>query len=81
MLARLRDGQGTTNLLSRALAAVDKKLDVVPDPTQLSYHLPKSQRFPQVCLSVSQCLISASTVDGPFAGLRSGRCRGSGAWG
>ena len=46
-LPLISEMQGTTNLLSRALAAVDKKLDVIPDPTQLSYHLPASQQFPK----------------------------------
>ncbi|GBG88595.1 hypothetical protein CBR_g48125 [Chara braunii] len=31
---------GTTNLLTRSLAAVGKKLDVVSDPHQVHYHLP-----------------------------------------
>lgn len=32
--------QGTTNLLTRALAAVDVRLDTIPDPVQIHYHLP-----------------------------------------
>lgn len=32
--------QGTTNLLTRALATVGRKLDTVPDPVQVRYHLP-----------------------------------------
>jgi len=40
--------QGTTNLLRRALAAVGKQLETIPDPTQVKYHLPASSRFPQV---------------------------------
>ncbi len=32
--------QGTTNLLTRALAAVDQKLETIPDPVQVHYHLP-----------------------------------------
>jgi prolycopene isomerase len=32
--------QGTTNLLTRALAAVDQHLEVLPDPVQVHYHLP-----------------------------------------
>lgn len=39
---------GTTNLITRALAAVGKKLDTVPDPTQIHYHLPKSEAHPEV---------------------------------
>lgn len=32
--------QGTTNLLTRALAAVGRKLETIPDPVQVRYHLP-----------------------------------------
>jgi prolycopene isomerase len=32
--------RGHTNLLTRALAAVDQRCDTVPDPAQLEYHLP-----------------------------------------
>lgn len=31
---------GTTNLLTRALALVDKSLPTIPDPVQVRYHLP-----------------------------------------
>ncbi|XGV98942.1 MAG: carotenoid isomerase [Leptolyngbya sp. BL-A-14] len=31
---------GTTNLLTRALQAVDVHLDTIPDPVQIHYHLP-----------------------------------------
>ncbi len=40
--------EGTTNLITRALAAVGKSLDTVPDPTQIHYHLPRSPAHPQV---------------------------------
>ncbi len=33
--------QGTTNLLTRALQAVDQTLPSVPDPVQIAYHLPE----------------------------------------
>ncbi|MEB3180214.1 MAG: carotenoid isomerase [Nostocaceae cyanobacterium] len=33
--------QGTTNLLTRALDAVNVSLDVIPDPVQIHYHLPQ----------------------------------------
>jgi prolycopene isomerase len=33
--------QGTTNLLTRALKAVNVSLDTIPDPVQIHYHLPK----------------------------------------
>ncbi|HIK56044.1 MAG TPA: carotene isomerase [Synechococcales cyanobacterium M55_K2018_004] len=32
--------QGTTNLLTRALAAVGQQIDTIPDPVQVCYHLP-----------------------------------------
>ncbi len=32
--------QGTTNLLTRALAAVNVSIKVIPDPVQIHYHLP-----------------------------------------
>lgn len=38
---------GGTNLITQALEHVGKSVDIVPDPTQLEYHLPKSERFPQ----------------------------------
>ena len=40
--------RGTTNLITRALSAVGKSLDTVPDPTQIHYHLPPSKAHPQV---------------------------------
>ncbi|KAL4423632.1 hypothetical protein ABPG77_009219 [Micractinium sp. CCAP 211/92] len=38
---------GTTNLMTRALASVGKRLPTVPDPTQIHYHLPPSAAHPQ----------------------------------
>lgn len=38
---------GTTNLMTRALASVGKRLQTVPDPTQIHYHLPASKAHPQ----------------------------------
>lgn len=32
--------QGTTNLLTRALEAVNVKIETIPDPVQIHYHLP-----------------------------------------
>lgn len=32
--------QGTTNLLTRALAAVGMEIETIPDPVQIHYHLP-----------------------------------------
>lgn len=37
---------GTTNLITRALAAVGKAVRTVPDPTQIHYHLPASPAHP-----------------------------------
>jgi prolycopene isomerase len=34
--------QGTTNLLTRALEAVNVSLETIPDPVQIHYHLPKN---------------------------------------
>lgn len=34
--------RGTTNLLTRALAAVDMEIKTIPDPVQISYHLPNN---------------------------------------
>ena len=34
--------EGTTNLLTRALAAVDMKIETLPDPVQIHYHLPQN---------------------------------------
>ncbi len=33
--------QGTTNLLTRALNAVQAKIETIPDPVQIHYHLPE----------------------------------------
>lgn len=33
--------EGTTNLLTRALAAVGMKIETLPDPVQIHYHLPQ----------------------------------------
>ena len=43
-----RRQNGTTNLITRALAAVGKRLETVPDPTSVFYHLPASEAHPQV---------------------------------
>jgi prolycopene isomerase len=32
--------EGTTNLLTRALAAVGESMETIPDPVQIHYHLP-----------------------------------------
>eukprot|EP00879_Flechtneria_rotunda_P021395 GHRR01022552.1.p1 GENE.GHRR01022552.1~~GHRR01022552.1.p1 ORF type:complete len:499 (+),score=126.88 GHRR01022552.1:1262-2758(+) len=39
--------KGTTNLITRALEAVGKRMQTLPDPTQVHYHCPKSKKFPQ----------------------------------
>ena len=40
--------QGTTNLITRALAAVGRTMETFPDPTQIHYRLPKSAAHPGV---------------------------------
>lgn len=40
--------QGTTNLITKALEAVNKELKTFPDPTQIHYHLPNSQNHKNV---------------------------------
>lgn len=40
--------QGTTNLITKALEAVGKKMKTVPDPTQVHYHCPASSQHPKV---------------------------------
>lgn len=40
--------KGTTNLITKCLESVGRKMETVPDPTQVVYHLPKSDRFPKV---------------------------------
>ncbi|GIL48169.1 hypothetical protein Vafri_4859 [Volvox africanus] len=39
--------KGTTNLITKCLETVGRKMTSVPDPTQVVYHLPKSDRFPK----------------------------------
>ena len=46
MMFGLSSKAGSTNLLTQALAAVGKKIESIPDPTQLEYHLPKSKNHP-----------------------------------
>lgn len=43
--------EGTTNLITKALQAVGKELETLPDPTQIHYHLPKSAAHPQVSVN------------------------------
>jgi prolycopene isomerase len=50
--------QGTTNLITKALEAVGRRIETVPDPTQVHYHLPKSAAHPEVRASVHVCLAS-----------------------
>ena len=38
---------GTTNLITKALESVGKRLGTVPDPTQIHYHLPTSSAHPK----------------------------------
>jgi len=39
--------EGTTNLITKALADVNKKLETIPDPVQIHYHLPRSRLHPE----------------------------------
>ena len=45
---------GTTNLITRALAAVGRSIESIPDPTQIHYRLPKSAAHPLVSHRPSQ---------------------------
>jgi len=47
MMFGFSDGDGNTNLITKCLAAVGKKLKSVADPTQVHYHLPPSTAHPQ----------------------------------
>jgi len=49
--------EGTTNLITRALAAVGRSIDSIPDPTQIHYRLPRSAAHPLVraCLACCAC--------------------------
>jgi prolycopene isomerase len=40
--------QGTTNLITKALEAVGKRMETIPDPSQVHYHLPASAQHPEV---------------------------------
>jgi len=53
--------QGTTNLLTRALAAVDQTLTTIPDPVQVHYHLP-GQRQVRVHRDYEQFLAELSAI-------------------
>ncbi len=59
--------QGTTNLITRALAAVGRSMETVPDPTQIHYRLPKSEAHPEVGCPLLQDL-------GETAGSRQRYC-------
>ncbi|GBF98578.1 carotene isomerase [Raphidocelis subcapitata] len=39
--------RGTTNLITKALESVGKRIETVPDPTQVHYHLPASAARPE----------------------------------
>lgn len=55
--------EGTTNLITKALAAVGKVIPTVPDATQVFYHLPKSAQFPKVCGLDETSLIVCVSID------------------
>jgi hypothetical protein len=48
--------EGTTNLITRALSAVGRSMETVPDPTQIHYRLPKSTAHPQVHIHSWLCM-------------------------
>lgn len=52
--------EGTTNLITRALAAVGRKLETVPDPTQIHYHLPKTAAHPEVGFDIGEAKTARS---------------------
>lgn len=47
MMFGLSECQGGSNLITKALANLGRRVDTVADPAQLVYHLPRSNRFPQ----------------------------------
>jgi prolycopene isomerase len=47
MMFGLSEATGGTNLITQALKHVGKRVETIPDPTQLEYHLPRSNRFPE----------------------------------
>lgn len=50
--------KGTTNLITKCLETVGKKLETIPDPTQIHYHLPKSKAHPEVCpCDILKCIL------------------------
>ena len=53
--------EGYLNLLTRALAVVGKRLETIPDPNQITYHLPPSKRFPEVRIPTLTASHSYST--------------------
>jgi hypothetical protein len=66
--------QGTTNLITKALAAVGKRMETIPDPSQVHYHLPASKQHPQVghmqlTCQVACCLaaVEAASLSTPHA--------------
>jgi hypothetical protein len=62
---------GTTNLITKALEAVGKRMATLPDPTQVHYHCPPSAAHPQVRARMGVCVgrwSGASTAAGAAAG-------------
>ena len=47
--------RGTTNLLTRALKAVNVTLETIPDPVQLHYHLPRAWNLKCPRLMTNTC--------------------------
>jgi len=61
MMFGFGDG-GTTNLITKALEAVGKRMETIPDPTQVHYHLPASKAHPEVSMSLSSVTQARATV-------------------
>ena len=61
--------QGTTNLITKALEAVGKKMATLPDPTQVHYHLPASKAHPQVIKSPTLVAVAVTPRGQPPSAL------------
>jgi phytoene dehydrogenase-like protein len=64
--------KGTTNLITKALESVGRRMETVPDPTQVHYHLPKSAAHPEV-RSSHRVVVWARCTGSAVGGGRTGR--------
>jgi hypothetical protein len=64
--------QGTTNLITKALESVGKRMQTVPDPTQVHYHCPPSSAHPEVRWSLQLLLLPLL----PLLWVTRARCAG-----